>query len=126
MADQANYLESYRKYLDACSKLGPNEAAISSLGRSAGRNPNDWAKGLALKEVAKAQWRSKDDTFEALFVRVGRKDYSLIFKGLDISGEKDYVMSAQPYAFGGFASVLFGNFFSLAAWMVLSIYLSLF
>ncbi|MBR4133341.1 MAG: hypothetical protein IKU04_02320 [Bacteroidales bacterium] len=114
MADQADYLEAYRKYLDACSKLGPNEAAISSLGRSAGRNPNDWAKSLAVKEVAKAQWRSKDDTFEALFVRVGRKDYSLIFKGLDISSEKDYAISAQPYAFGGFASVLFGNFFSLA------------
>ena len=105
MADQADYLEAYRKYLDACSKLGPNESAISSLGRSAGRNPNDWAKALAVKEVAKAQWRSKDDTFEALFVRVGRKDYSLIFKGLEISNEKDYVMSAQPYAFGGFFSL---------------------
>ena len=113
MADQADYLEAYRKYLDACSKLGPNESAVSRLGRSAGRNPNDWAKALSVKEVAKAQWRVKDETMEALFVRVGRKDYSLIFKGLDVSNEKDYKISAQPYAFSGFASVLFGSFFSL-------------
>ena len=114
MADQADYLAAYRKYLDACSKLGPNESAIASLGRSAGKNPNDWAKSLAVKEVARAQWRSREDTFDALFVRVGRKDYSLIFNGLEASNEKEYTISAQPYAFSGFASVLFGQFFSLA------------
>ena len=113
MADQADYLSAYRKYLDACSKLGPNEAAVTSLGRSAGKNPDDWAKALSVKEVAKAQWRSREDNFEAVFVRVGRKDYSLIFNGLDASNEKEYTMSAQPYAFSGFASVLFGSFFSL-------------
>lgn len=114
MADQADYLAAYRKYLDACSKLGPNESAVASLGRSAGKNPDDWAKALAVKEVVRAQWRSRDDSFDAVFVRVGRKDYSLIFKGLEASNEKEYTMSAQPYAFSGFASVLFGQFFSLA------------
>lgn len=114
MADQGNYLTAYRHYLDAMSKLGPNESAVTRLGRSAGKNPNDWAKGLAVKEVAKAQWRAKDESYEALFVRVGKKDYSLIFKGLEINSEKEYTLSAQPYAFSGFASVLFGNFFSLA------------
>ena len=113
MADQADYLEAYRKYLDACSKLGPNESAIAALGRSAGTNPDSWAKSLSIKEAAKAEWRTGDDTYQALFVRVGRKDYSLIFKGLEVSGEKDYSISAQPYAFGGFASALFGSFFSL-------------
>ena len=62
MADQGDYLAAYRKYLDACSKLGPNESAVSRLGRSAGTNPDSWAKSLAIKEVAKAQWRVKDDT----------------------------------------------------------------
>ena len=113
MADQADYLEAYRNYLDACSKLGPNESSITALGRSSGTNPNNWAKSLSIKEVAKAEWRTGDDTHQALFVRVGRKDYSLIFKGLEVSGEKDYSISAQPYAFGGFASVLFGSLFSL-------------
>ena len=113
MADQAGYLDAYRQYLDACSKLGPNESAVSALGRSAGKNPDEWARSLSVKEVAKAQWRSREDTFEAVFVRVGRKDYSLIFKGLEASNEKEYTMSAQPYAFSGFASVLFGSFFSL-------------
>jgi hypothetical protein len=64
--------------------------------------------------VAKAQWRAQDETLEALFVRVGRKDYSLIFKGLDATNEKEYTISAQPYAFSNFASTLFGSFFSLA------------
>ena len=114
MSDQAGYLAAYRKYLDACSKLGPNEAAVSRIGRSAGKDPDEWAKALAVKEVAKAQWRSGEETFEAVFVRVGRKDYSLIFRGLEASSEKEYTMSAQPYAFSGFASVLFGSFFSLA------------
>jgi hypothetical protein len=114
MADQADYLAAYRKYLDACSRLGPNESAIAVLGRSAGKNPNDWAKSLSVKEVARAQWRSREDTFDALFVRVGRKDYSLIFKGLEASNEKEYTISAQPYAFSGFASALFGQLFSLA------------
>jgi hypothetical protein len=113
MADQEDYLSAYRKYLDACSRLGPNESAIAALGRSSGKNPNDWAKSLAIKEVARAQWRSREDTFDALFVRVGRKDYSLIFKGLEASNEKEYTISAQPYAFSGFASALFGQFFSL-------------
>lgn len=113
MADQSDYLTAYRKYLDAISKLGPNESAVNRLGRTVGRNPNDWAKALSIKEVAKAQWRAKDISHEALFVRVGRKDYSLIFKGLEVDNEKDYTLSAQPYAFSGFASVLFGNFFSL-------------
>ena len=114
MADQEDYLTAYRKYLDACSRLGPNESAVSRLGRSAGKNPNDWAKALSVKEVAKAQWRAQDETLEALFVRVGRKDYSLIFKGLDATNEKEYTISAQPYAFSNFASTLFGSFFSLA------------
>jgi len=114
MADQADYLTAYRKYLDACSRLGTNSSAISRLGRAAGQDPDNWAKALAIKEVAKAQWRVKEDSYEAVFVRVGRKDYSLLFEGLEASSEKDYTMSAQPYAFGGFASALFGSFFSLA------------
>ena len=113
MADEGDYLSAYRKYLDAMSKLGPKESAVSRLGRAAGMNPDDWAKALAVKEAARAQWRAKDESFEALFIRVGRKDYSLIFKGLEASSEKDYTISVQPYAFGGFASVLFGDFFSL-------------
>lgn len=114
MDDQADYLAAYRKYLDACSKLGPNESAVSKLGRAAGKDPDDWAKALAVKEVARAQWRSREDSFDVVLVRVGRKDYSLIFKGLDASNEKEYTMSAQPYAFSGFASALFGSLFSLA------------
>ena len=114
MASQEGYLKAYRAYLDACSRLGRYESELSRLGRSAGKNPDEWAKSLSVKEVVKAQWRSREDTFDAVLVRVGRKDYSLIFKGLESTSEKDYKMSAQPYAFSGFASALFGSFFSIA------------
>lgn len=114
LSNQADYLSSYRKYLDSKSRLGANGNGISSLAKKTGVNPDDWSKSLSLKEVAKAQWRSGDDTHEAIFVRVGRKDYSLIFNGLDANDEKSYRMSPNAYSFGGFASALFGQFFSVA------------
>lgn len=114
MASQSEYLTAYRKYLDAESRLGSNSSEITSLGRKAGRNPDDWAKALSVKEVVKAQWRSGDNICEAVFVRVGKKDYSLIFNGLDASDEKSYKMASNPYSYSGFASALFGKLFSVA------------
>lgn len=112
-ADQAGYLTSYRKYLDAKSRLGSNRSSVSKLAKESGKDPDDWSKALALKEVAKAQWRSGDDICEALFVRVGKKNYSLIFDGLDAANEKEYAMVPSPYKYSGFASTLFGGLFSV-------------
>ena len=114
LSDQAGYLVSYRKFLDAKSRLGSSRSTISKLAKDSGKNPEDWAKALALKEVAKAQWRSGDNLCEAVFVRVGRKDYSLILDGLEAGNEKEYVMAPSPYKFSGFAKALFGNVFSVA------------
>ncbi|MDO5442684.1 MAG: hypothetical protein Q4G10_03345 [Bacteroidia bacterium] len=114
LADQGLYLIAYRNYLDAESRLGSNRGNINKLGKSAGKNPDDWAKALSLKEVVKAQWRAGDDIFEALFARVGKKDYSLILNGLEAENEKDYSMAPAPYSYSGFLSALFGGFFSVA------------
>lgn len=114
LADQALYLTSYRKYLDAKSRLGVSRANISNLGKASGKNPEDWAKALSLKEAAKAQWRAGDDVFEALFARVGKKDYSVILNGLEATNEKDYSMSPAHYSYSGFLSALFGGLFSVA------------
>lgn len=111
--DQELYLASYRKYLDGKSRLGTARSNISKLGKSAGKDPDDWAKALALKEVVKAQWRAGDDIYEALFTRVGRKDYSLILNGLEADNEKDYTMLPAPYSYSGFLSALFGSLFSV-------------
>ena len=112
-ADHTAYLDRYGKYLDSKARLGAHRSELSKLAKSAGTNPEDWAKALLVKEVVKAQWRSGDDICEALFVRVGRKDYSLIFNGLGIDNEHDYSMSPQPYAFSGYAAALFGSLFSV-------------
>lgn len=111
---QEAYLESYRKYLDASVSLAKNEARISELAKNTGISPDSWAKALNLKEIVKAQWRCADGrSLEALMLRVGRKDYSLIFRGTGIANEKDYSMSVENYAFPSFASALFGSFFAL-------------
>lgn len=112
--DQSQYLDAYRKYLDSTSKLAKNRTEISDLGRSAGVDPDAWAKALNVKEVAKALWRGNDSDYEALFVRVGKKDYSLIFKDLDITSEKEYSMASLGNCFAGFPSALFGSLFSLS------------
>lgn len=111
--DQAGYLASYGKYLDARTRLASRQNRLTALKRSTGVGPEDWSKALSIKEVARAQWRTGDETHEAVFTRVGRKDYSLIFKGLEGVDDKTYTMSARPYAFAGFASALFGSLFSL-------------
>ncbi len=114
LSDQGEYLASYRKFLDARSRLGANNSAISRLAKDSGKDPESWAKALSLKEVTKAQWRAGDDFCEALFVRVGKKDYSLILDGLEAGSEKDYAMLPSPYRFSGFARALFGSLFSVA------------
>lgn len=111
--DQAGYLASYGKYLDACTRLASHQNSLAALKRSTGVSPEDWSKALSVKEVARAQWRTGDEIHEAVFTRVGRKDYSLIFKGLDGVDDKTYTISARPYAFSGYASALFGSLFSL-------------
>lgn len=113
MGDYSEYLENYRKYLDSKSRLGTNNGELAALGRKVGKNPDDWAKSLSVKEVAKAQWRSGESLCEAVFVRVGRKDYSIIFNGLDAEDEKTYRMAPNPYSYPGFASSLFGKLFSV-------------
>ena len=114
LAVQSDYLTSYRKYLDARSRLGSNNGELAALGRKTGDKPDDWAKALSVKEVTKAQWRSGDNICEAVLVRVGKKDYSLIFKGMDAADEKSYTFEPNPYAYSGYASALFGNLFSVA------------
>lgn len=111
----STYLESYRKYLDASVTLAKNQAALKALSKSTGVDPDNWVKSLNLKEVAKVQWRPSDDaSYEAVMVRVGKKDYSLIFKGLDITSEKEYSPVPVEYAFSGYASSLFGALFAVA------------
>lgn len=112
---EEKYLESYRKYLDASSTLAKNKAALNSLAKETGVNPETWAKALDLKEVVKFKWRVNDDSeYEALAVRVGKKDYQLLFKGLDATSEKDYTFAPAEYAFKSYASTLFGKLFSIA------------
>ena len=69
LAVQSEYLVSYRKYLDARSRLGTNNGELAALGRKTGDKPDDWARALSVKEVTKAQWRSGDNICEAVLVK---------------------------------------------------------
>lgn len=113
--DLAGSLRSYRNYLDAATKLSAGESARESLRRKVGISPDDWAGGLQIREVARVCWHksSTDEDFDAVMVRVGSKDYGLIYKGLDASSAKSLSFTVQDYCFGGFVSSLFGAVFSL-------------
>lgn len=112
MKDQAEYSASYGRYLDACSTLGANRQRISALKKNTGVDPVSWAKTLGVKEVAKAQWRVSETSYEALFVRVSKADNSLmqrISAADTLAGE-----SAGSYLYSGFAAALYGDVFSMA------------
>lgn len=109
MADHQSYLGSYRKYLDACARLTSRESAAAALRKSVGVDPDDWVKSLDIKEMARAQWVREGASFEALFVRMGSKSRSLIYRGAPVQEPS----TCQEYAFGGFAASLFGQLFSV-------------
>ena len=109
LSDRDAYLSAYRKYLDACSRLGMRESLSAGLGKRAGVDPDAWAKSLDVREVAKAQWTSSDIPLEALFVRLASRDRAMIYRG----APEQQPSICQTYAFAGFAASLFGTLFSI-------------
>lgn len=97
------YLSSYRQFLDAASKLNAYSRTLAELKSTVGTDPTDWAKSLAVKEVAKARWRAEGTVRQAVFVRAGKKDSPMAVS----------TSEPQPYRYAGFASALFGPMFAV-------------
>lgn len=101
LSNNQSYTSAYRKYLDDISELGSLMSCSAELKKSAGIDPSDWAKSVSVSEVAKAVWKTDAGLRQAVFMRIDKKTSSLI------------EMTLQPFNYAGFASVLFGKFFSV-------------
>lgn len=108
------YVDAYDAYMDGQSRMSPVRALRKKLASVTDVKPVEWAKALDIKEVARVQWYRGKELLQACLVRPGQRGCSYIFRGLDGSDEKNYVPSARPYSFAGYAASLFGEDFALS------------
>lgn len=108
------FTESYRKHLDDNASLAEYKSRQSALKKSAGIGPVNWARALQIKEVVHASWRDSVGLFDAVMIRLGKKNYELITGEKNSKTLRASLLLPQEYAFSGFASAVFGDEFSVA------------
>ena len=103
VGDMALYLEKYKKFLDANAKLsGYSDSA------------EKWAKGLDIKEIAKAEVRIENAFSQILCIKTGPKlSASVLLRDTGMESLKEYRTSILPYAYASYASKQFGSLFSI-------------
>lgn len=99
MKDIDKYLAAYESYMDSRQKLAAYHDKLKSLGKAKGIQPDAYFKQLKISEIAVASFKCGDKMEKVNLVRTGECDLK--------AGE------VQEYAYGGFASALFGSLFSL-------------
>lgn len=97
------YIERYKDHLDANSKLsGYSDSA------------EKWARGLDIKEIAKAEIKFGNGFSQILCIKTGPKPSAdVLLRDTGISTLKEYCTSIVPYAYAGYASKQFGQVFSI-------------
>lgn len=101
------YSDSHKKFVDAKSQITAYKNQIASLSKSAGINPEKWAKALDIKEVAVASFVSDGDKMSSVvLVRPGNEVRDVIFKDAGIESPKHYDGSVLPYKYSSFAKAL--------------------
>ena len=97
------YIERYKDHLDANSKLsGYSDSA------------EKWARGLDIKEIAKAEIKFGNGFSQILCIKTGPKPSAdVLLRDTGISTLKEYRTSIVPYAYAGYASKQFGQVFSI-------------
>ena len=128
VADVARWTEAWRKYLDASKKLGRYKSGDAAFQKENGLSAEAWARRLDIKEVAKAVRFTDNGPFSVLFIRPGKADAAIILKDTGLSSFKEYRPAVLPFAWKGYAPLLFGSVFSvpdesmftwLDGWMVI-------
>ena len=97
------YIEKYKNHLDANSKLsGYSDSA------------EKWARGLDVKEVAKAELKIGETFAQILCIKTGSKPSAdVLLRDTGIATLKEYRTSIVPYAYAGYAAKQFGSVFSV-------------
>ena len=98
------YIERYKKFLDANSKLARYSDSAEK-----------WARSLDIREVAKAVVRYGEKWGEVLLIKTGSKpSEEVLLKDTGLSSLKEYRTAVVPYAYAGYAATQFGPLFSAA------------
>ena len=114
VADIDAYIKAWRRYMDARIKLDAYRAALDAQKKLTGTQAEEWAKSLAVSEVALAGVHIGKELKKVLLVRSGAR--------------KKGVSEPASFPYGGFVSTLFGDLFtpdgedtclSLGSWTVI-------
>ena len=92
----SSYTKAYRNYLDSRSRLDKFEAALAAQKKESGRNAEEWAKALDIKEVSVMNLHFGERLRQMLMLRPGNRQ-----KAENVNGT----------SCAGFASTMFGNIF---------------
>ena len=114
IANTGQWIEAYRKYLDAAKKLGAYKSADAAFQKANGLSAEQWARSLDIKEVAKAIVPFENGAESLLFIRPGKADAGLILKDTGLASFKEYRPSVLPFAWKGYVPLLFGSVFGLS------------
>ena len=92
-----SYIKAYRNYLDSRSLLDRYETTLSSQKKESGRNAEEWAKALDIKEIAVINLNIGERLRQVLALRPAARLNADEASGMNVAG---------------FAASLFGNIFT--------------
>ena len=107
-----DYLDSYKKFLDAHAKLDKYRRDNASLRDTLSVTPEQFVIRLDTKEVVKATVRLENSTEGIVALRMGKADPDILLKGTGMKAMKEYKGEVLPFLYDNFISTEFGGLFS--------------
>lgn len=108
------YVSSADAFADGAGKLGRIELLRKQLQKQSGISPVQWAETLGIEEVAAAFFKSGENVEKVLLMKMGNSDMSTVFRDIDQSSGKESSPKICEFSYKGFASAVFGPFFTAA------------
>lgn len=112
-SDISKYMSSYKSFVDSRQGLPDFSARQNKLAAAVGMSPEELIKSLNIKEIAAASFKVDGKLEKVNLVRTGCKDAALIFRGNDVTSFRGYSPAVHSWAYGSFASSVFGDVFYL-------------
>ena len=113
VSDIEQWIERYRKYLDAAKKIDRYKSGNTRLQQTGGLSAEQWGRRLDVKEIAKAVIWTEGRRTPLLFLRPGKAEAELILKNTGFTSFKEYKPAVLPNPWRGYPSLLFGSLFDL-------------
>lgn len=111
MKDVNAYLDAYKDFVDSRQQLAAYNAKQKELSAVYGRKVEDLIRISGIKEMAAATFKVAGSLQKVNMMRIDRSALEVFCPE---AASRDYVPAAHSYSFQGFASSLFGKFFSLS------------